>query len=185
MPFGLWTRVGPRNLALDGAQIPHAKVQLLGERSCPDMPITLCRELWKNGWTDRFVVWVVDSDESNKAQVKWYSAGGANAPSWGSTLAPPRECQRTVCLRQRCSLMSNWFLPLVNYKNKTGFSLCRSFKQHVSKCYIQIHCRNASSPSSVIHVKASFILIIFAVFISAMYELPSLSSLAIRSVFQS
>jgi len=34
MPFGLWTRVGPIKHVLDGAQIPHAEGQLLGE----DMP---------------------------------------------------------------------------------------------------------------------------------------------------
>ena len=36
MPFGLYTRVGPRKHVLDGAQIPYAKGQLLGERTCPD-----------------------------------------------------------------------------------------------------------------------------------------------------
>ena len=38
MPFGLWTRVGPQKHVLDGAQIPHAKGQLLAERTCPAMP---------------------------------------------------------------------------------------------------------------------------------------------------
>jgi len=37
MQFGLWTRVGARKHILDGAHIPHAKVQLLGERACPGM----------------------------------------------------------------------------------------------------------------------------------------------------
>ena len=46
MQFGLWTRVGPRMHVLDGAQIPHAKGQLLEERTCP---MTLCHELCKNG----------------------------------------------------------------------------------------------------------------------------------------
>jgi len=49
MPVGLWTLVGPRKHVLDGAQNPHVKGQLLGERSCPGMPDELCRELCKNG----------------------------------------------------------------------------------------------------------------------------------------
>jgi len=46
MPFGLWTRVGPRKHVLDGARILHAKGQLLGEWKCST---TLCRELYKTG----------------------------------------------------------------------------------------------------------------------------------------
>jgi len=38
MAFVFWTRVGPRKHVLDGAQIPNAKGQLLGERTCPGMP---------------------------------------------------------------------------------------------------------------------------------------------------
>ena len=37
MPFGLWTKVGARKHALDGATT-HAKGQLLGERTCWGMP---------------------------------------------------------------------------------------------------------------------------------------------------
>ena len=55
MPFGLWTRVDPIKHVLDGAQIPHAKGQLLGEdmpdntaMSCAKMaePIDLPFGLW-------------------------------------------------------------------------------------------------------------------------------------------
>jgi len=38
MPFGSWTRVGPRKHVLVGAQIRRAKEQLLGERTCPGIP---------------------------------------------------------------------------------------------------------------------------------------------------
>jgi len=58
MLFGLWTWVGPRKHALDWAQIPHAKGQLLRERTsraCQQH----CRELCKNGWTNWFAVWFV------------------------------------------------------------------------------------------------------------------------------
>ena len=70
---------------------PHAKGQLLGERHAQACPTTLCRELRKNGWTDRFVVSVVDSGRPKEAQVHSYSPGGANVPSWKSTLASPGE----------------------------------------------------------------------------------------------
>jgi len=36
--FGLCTWMGPRKHVLDGAQIPHAEGQLLGERTCRGMP---------------------------------------------------------------------------------------------------------------------------------------------------
>jgi len=38
VPFGLWTRVGPRKHVLYGAQIPCGKGQLLGERTYPGVP---------------------------------------------------------------------------------------------------------------------------------------------------
>jgi len=39
IPYGLWTRMGPRNHVLDGGPDTHVKGQLLGERTCPGMPI--------------------------------------------------------------------------------------------------------------------------------------------------
>jgi len=35
MPFGMWTRVGAKNHALDGVQIPHIKGQFKGKRASP------------------------------------------------------------------------------------------------------------------------------------------------------
>jgi len=40
-----------------------------------DDPTTLCRELCKNGWTDWFAVWVVDSGEPKEAQVPMRDIG--------------------------------------------------------------------------------------------------------------
>ena len=37
------------------------------------------------------MVRIVDSDGPKEAQVQLYSPGGANAPTWESTLAPPDE----------------------------------------------------------------------------------------------
>jgi len=53
---------------------------------------TLCHELCKkNGSTDRFAVWVVDSGGPKEAQVQPHSPGGANVPSHVDTLASPGE----------------------------------------------------------------------------------------------
>jgi len=50
LPYGLWTRVGRRK---------HKFNHIC--QVAPMYPTTLCSELYKNGWTDRFAVWVVDS----------------------------------------------------------------------------------------------------------------------------
>jgi len=53
---------------------------------------TVCRELCKNGLTDRFTVWVVDMGRPKEAQeVQSYSPGGANVQSWEDSLPPPGE----------------------------------------------------------------------------------------------
>jgi len=54
-------------------------------------PTTFCRELCKNGCTDRFAVWVVDSGEPKEAQFQSYSTGGADVPTYEGTMAPPGE----------------------------------------------------------------------------------------------
>jgi len=42
MPFGIWTQIGPRKHILDGSPDPHAKGQLLWERTCPSYLRTVC-----------------------------------------------------------------------------------------------------------------------------------------------
>jgi len=68
---------------LHGVQIPHLK----GEFWWIGAPIVNC----KNGLTDRFAVWVVDSSELKDAHIQCYSPGGANVPSLEDTLPPPSE----------------------------------------------------------------------------------------------
>ena len=52
MPFGLWTRMGPRNLVLCGFQIPLGKGLFWKGKGHPIVKCrTLCRELCKNDWT--------------------------------------------------------------------------------------------------------------------------------------
>jgi len=52
MPFTEWSRVGPRNDVLDGAKIPMTKGNIEGKMAGISID-TLCRELCKNGCTDR------------------------------------------------------------------------------------------------------------------------------------
>ena len=60
MPFGLWTLMGPRKYVLDGAQISLRMGNYEGKGHAQAWPTTLCRELCKNGWTDRFAfgLWI-------------------------------------------------------------------------------------------------------------------------------
>ena len=51
----------------------------------------------------RFVDWGL-----KEAQVQSYSLGGANVLSWNGTLTPAGKYDRTVRLRRRCGLMSNY-----------------------------------------------------------------------------
>ena len=52
---------------------------------------TFCRKLCKNGRTDRFAVWIVDSGGPKEAQVQSYSPAATYVPTWEGTLAPPGE----------------------------------------------------------------------------------------------
>ena len=131
MAFGLRTRVRPRNHVLHwgpdrptpwegtilrrnmlhGVQIPHKKEQLWWIGAPIVKYRHFCRKLCKNGWTDRFAVWVVDSSGPKEAQVQSYSSG---------------EYDWTVCLRRRCglNLMSNYFdqLLLLLWMNEWRFN---------------------------------------------------------------
>ena len=98
MPFGLWIRMGPRSPMQRGKEHAHA------------WAMTFCHQLYKNGWTDRFAVWVVNSGGPKEAKVKSYLTGCANVPSWGEgTLVPAGEYDWIVRLQWWCGLMSNYF----------------------------------------------------------------------------
>jgi len=66
MPFGLWAQTHPRNRELDEDPDPPWEVVILGEMVAH---CKVCRELCRNGWTDGFVIWVVDSGGPKEAQV--------------------------------------------------------------------------------------------------------------------
>jgi len=62
----------------------------MGERGAQCQNIgTFCRELCKNGSTDRFAIWVVDSGGSKEAQVQLYSPDGAIGATWRIRLNRP------------------------------------------------------------------------------------------------
>jgi len=78
MPFGLWAWTGPRSHQLDGGPGPLWEGAIFWERVAYCNLETFCRELCRNGWTDRFAVWFVDSGGPKEAAVESYSPGGAS-----------------------------------------------------------------------------------------------------------
>jgi len=74
--------------------------------------------LCKNGYTDRFTAWFVDSGGQKEAQAQSYLPGGANVPSSEGTLAQhwrnlantiePSVCGGDVALCQM-TLTTCWF----------------------------------------------------------------------------
>jgi len=87
MPFGLRTWVGPGNHVLYGG--PDLRMERV--------KMTLCHELCKYGWTDRFAIWVVDWLGRRKHMFHRIRQ-----------VAPMCSCRRTHC----CHLV-NVFEPFV------------------------------------------------------------------------
>ena len=61
----------------------------------------MTRKLCKDGRTDRFAVWIVDSGEPKEAEVQSYSPAGANVPTWqhlANTIEPSVcDCDAVLC----------------------------------------------------------------------------------------
>jgi len=68
-----------------------------------------CHQLCKNGWTNWFAVWVVDSGGLKEGHVQSYLPVGSNVPSHEGTLMQPDEYDWTIRLWWRCACMSNYF----------------------------------------------------------------------------
>jgi len=127
----------------------------------------------KNGWTDRFAVWVVDWSGPKDAQVQSYSPGGANMPSysghigatWRIRLKRPSAaamrlyalCQITLttCLTLIIHWLGNQFLANVN-----SFTFARWCRPSV--------CRL----SSVTLVHPTQAVVIFGVYIFIWHSVP-------------
>ena len=69
-------------------------------RACP---MTLCSELCKKGWTDRFAVRVVDTGGPKEAQVQSYLPGGTDVPVVKYSYTVPWPVQKQLN-RVRCHL---------------------------------------------------------------------------------
>jgi len=108
MPFGLWTRVGPRKHVFQGAQIPHVKGQLLMEWTCRAWPTTPCCELCKNGWTNWFAIWVVDSGGPKEAHVQSYLPGGTIGATWQIRLNRPSAAAMRPYVKLLWPLVITW-----------------------------------------------------------------------------
>jgi len=82
---------------------------------------------------------------AKEAQVQSYSPGGANAPTWEGTSAPPGEYDWTIQLWRRCSLTSNYFDHLLQVHTHTHV--------HTQKLVSNISCKHQpetnASPNSV------------------------------------
>jgi len=109
MPFGLWTRVGPRKHVLNGVQIPHVKGKLLWERTCWARPMTFCHELCKNSWTDRDTILVVGSDGLKEPYIRWIQISPPKSTN-GKSIGPAIFAQLTAECCRTCSSMS---FPLI------------------------------------------------------------------------
>ena len=123
IPFGLRIRVGPRNHVLDGVQITPGEGAILGKGTS----IVKYRDFlpWavQNAWTDRFVVWVVDSGGPKEAEVQSYSPGCANVPRrrahWHIGATWRIRLNWTVHLRRRCGLKPNYFDHLLYFETRS------------------------------------------------------------------
>ena len=75
---------------------------------CGSVGLSVClsvghsRDPCKSDWTDRYVIWVVDSDGPKKACDRW-----ARIPE------RPDECNWTIHVRRRCGLFVKLLWPLV------------------------------------------------------------------------
>jgi len=73
MPFGLWAGTGPRSHELHRGSRPPIRRGNFGRKGRRlQSTETFCRELRKNGWNDRFAIWVVDSGGRKETQVQSY-----------------------------------------------------------------------------------------------------------------
>jgi len=90
MPFGLRTRVGPRNHVLDEGPDPTMqRGNFEGGRGGPLLSIgTLYGHVCKNSWTNRDAILVMDSGGPKEACIRW----GQDPPCEGAILRGKRTC---------------------------------------------------------------------------------------------
>jgi len=96
---------------------PTCEATIIRGKDIPEHARRHCRELCKNGWTDRFAVRVVDLGASKEAQVQSYSPGCVNVTHWrnlANTIQPSvcggdaAFCQITLTT---CLILSSYLQP--------------------------------------------------------------------------
>jgi len=98
---------GPRNHVLDGVNIPMQRGNFEEKMGGPLYSTgTLCRELCKNGWSDRDAIWRAHTCGLDKP---------CRPTRCGCKLSPPGEYNWSVCVLCQCSLISNTLTTLLLY----------------------------------------------------------------------
>jgi len=98
MLFGLWAWMGPRNHELHrGPDIPMGRSNFGGKGAHCKVCRLSAVELWKNGWTYRFAIWIVDSVGPKEAQVQSCSPGSANVPDDTLPWAVRKRLNWSIC----------------------------------------------------------------------------------------
>jgi len=113
---------------------------------------SICRELCKNGWKDRFAVWVVDSGGPKEPQFNGIRQvapmcprGRVHSHHLATTIEP------SVYVRRRCNLMSNYFDHLFSFRKTAHWCIVRA-TQLVSWSLTSLFSTNmAISETSVQH----------------------------------
>ena len=113
--FGVWTRVGSKSRVLDGALVPGAR----GSYGKPPDPFSSTlnmrrcrREPCKNGWTDRYADWNMDSWGPKEPRVGSHWCNLANVSEWSgrggnAALLSPVICILQWSLQSHCSIKSS------------------------------------------------------------------------------
>jgi len=105
-----------KHILLDGAKILHAKAIIRGNHARA-RSTTLCCELCKNGWTDRFAIGVVDLGGPKEAQVQSYLPGGTNGRTHRCHLANTIESSICSGAAALCQITLTTCLKYSDYSN--------------------------------------------------------------------
>ena len=96
-----WIRWGSRSPILEVPD-PTWRGNFKSTRGCPLQSIvTLCRELFKDGWTDRDAVWDLHLGGPKQACIR------------GCSLGPPAKYHWTTYVQRQCGMLSNYFDTLL------------------------------------------------------------------------
>jgi len=108
MPFGLGTRVGPRKHVVDVAQIPcTCEGAIIRGKDIPGQAWRHCRELCKNGPTDRVAVWTRVGEGSTSSIT--FAMVASMCPRMGGHIDATWRTRLNSPSAAAMRLMSNYF----------------------------------------------------------------------------